>query len=463
MSGAFPFAMRREVLLGLLATGSALGSAGTGWAKTAGLSDYDLARELYRYAFPLIFFGRFRHQLLTDGDPQTGQRLIINQWLHANRAATPESTGAPQTDTLYSLLLGDLSKGPLLLTIPRMDGRYWSIQGCDFFGVTFAMVNRRNTDGPATVALVGPNWRGQLPDHVTASYVSPMPQVIALMRSHFVSDADREKVVALRAGVTAVPPSGQNVAASGIVPIARGKDPLADFKLLAAMWRDCPPPKADRALLGRFARLGFGPGAKPDVVALSPDRQAVLARAEADGLAEVLASVRKGAARLTANGWGQPNPELGLYRDKDYLFRAMIAQQGVIGTPISENVYMNLHRMPDGSLLDGSSRYELTIDPSNLTEAQAFWSLHAYRLPAFRLIPNSLNRYSIGGRSPGLRYNPDGSPTIFVQNSDPGRERSSNWLPVAAGENFALITRAYEPTGAIARLEWPGPRVVKTG
>lgn len=229
------------------------------------------------------------------------------------------------------------------------------------------------------------------------------------------------------------------------------------------MWNDCPPPKADRALLRRFARLGFGPGAKPDIAALSSDRQASLARAEADGFAEILAAVKKGATTLTSNGWGQPNREIGLYRDKDYLFRAMIAQQGVIGTPIAENVYMSLHHMPDGALLDGNARYELTFDPASLTQAQAFWSLHAYRLPAFQLIPNPLNRYSIGSRSSGLRYNRDGSLTIYVQSDDPGGERSANWLPVAAGGNFALITRTYEPTGAIARLEWPGPKVVKAG
>jgi hypothetical protein len=46
--------------------------------------------------------------------------------------------------------------------------------------------------------------------------------------------------------------------------------------------------------------------------------------------------------------------------------------------------------------------------------------------------------------------------------ADAGVDRSGNWLPVMPGENFMLTTRAYEPKGAIARLEWPGPKVVKT-
>lgn len=460
-------AQRRNVLIGLMATGAMLGTARPAWSAVDTLSDYDLARELYRYAFPLIFFGRYRHNSLTNVDTLTRLRTTVNQWSHSTQTVTPESTGQGQTDTLYSVLLGDLSKHPLLLTIPQMDGRYWSIQCCDFFGSTYAIINRRNTTGPTTIALVGPDWRGKLPKHVTAVHRSPMPWTYTVMRTHFVSDADLKTMIGLRAGFTAKPLSGSTsgtaVSPRMIVPAERTKDPLADFKLLAAMWQDCSPPRADAKLLRRFAKLGFGPGAKPDISALSPERQAVLAKAEADGFAQIVSATKSPLRAPTTNGWNSPSPELGLYRDKNYLFRALIAQQGIIATPTTENVYMGLKRMPDGSMLDGSGRYEVTFDPVSLTEAGAFWSMHAYRLSNFSVIPNPINRYSIGSRSEGLRFNADGSLTVYVQSSDPGGAYSANWLPVKPDENFMLTTRAYEPKGAIARLEWPGPKVVKTG
>lgn len=358
------------------------------------------------------------------------------------------------------MLLSDLSGNPLLLTIPQMDGRYWSIQCCDFFGSTFAMINRRNTPGPATIALVGPNWRGRLPKGVTAVHRSPTGLAILAMRSHFVSDADREILVGLRAGFTSSAGTAAGTAPV-IVPAERATDPLADFKLLAAMWSACPPPRADAALLRRFARLSFGPGARPNIAAMPAKLREALTRAEADGFAKIVAATQKIPGGRTANGWSKPNPELGLYRDGDPLYRAMIAQQGIIATPRTENVYMSLQRLPGGALLDGSGRYAITFDPVSLTEADAFWSMHAYQLATFSVIPNALKRYAISSRSAGLQFNPDGSLTVYAQASDPGGEFSANWLPTAAGENFMLITRAYEPKGAIARLEWPGPKVVR--
>lgn len=460
------FVQRRKLLIGLLATGAMLGTARPSWAAVGKLSDYDLARELYRYAFPLIFFGRYRHNSLTNVDTLTRLRAVVNQWSHSIQTVTPESTGQGQTDTLYSILMGDLSKRPLLLTIPKMDGRYWSIQCADFFGSTYAMINRRNTTGPTTIALVGPDWRGKLPKHVSAVHRSPMPWTFAAMRTHFVSDSDLETMIGLRAGFTAAPflsPSASAArSANMIVPAERADDPLADFKLLAAMWQECPPPRADARLLRRFSKLGFGPGAKPDISALSLEMQAVLAKAEADDFAQIVAATQSPLRAPTTNGWNSPSPELGLYRDKNYVFRASIAQQGIIATPTTENVYMGLKRMPDGSLLNGSGRYEVTFDPVSLTEAGAFWSMHAYRLSTFTVVPNPIDRYSIGSRSEGLHFNADGSLTIYIQSSDPGGGRSANWLPVKPGENFLLTTRAYEPKGAIARLEWPGPKVVKT-
>ncbi|MFN5084127.1 MAG: DUF1254 domain-containing protein [Novosphingobium sp.] len=267
---------RRTLIAGMLATSAAFGQAQTGWAKAGAASDYELARELYRYAFPLIFFGRYRHNSLTGVDVITRQPMTANQWSHSNRTVTPESSGAPQTDTLYSILLGDLRQESLLLNIPAMDGRYWSIQCCDFFGSTFAMINRRNTSGPAKVALVGPHWRGKIPKNVDAVYRSPMPWIFAAMRIHFASEIDRDRMLTLRTGfaTTRLPGriAGQSSASKIAVPSSRGADPLADFKLLAAMWSECPPPSADRAYMQRFRKFGFGPGAMPNIDALTAAR-----------------------------------------------------------------------------------------------------------------------------------------------------------------------------------------------
>ena len=458
---------RRHVLLGAGATALSTRLI----AAPGGATLTDLARELYFYAFPLAYFARYRHAGVTQTDRLVRKRLTINAWAHADQIVTPESFGAPQTDTLYSLLVADLTAEPVLIRIPQMDGRYWSIQCCDFFGTTFAMINRRNTQKASLVALVGPDWKGALPKDVDSVYRSPTRWAFNAMRTHFTSEADRAVMMALRSQFAALPlsalsggqPRGQ-WQSPGLTPTERGTDPLADFRLIAAMWQECRPPAADRRLLARFAPLGFGPGARPEIARLAQSIRAVLARAEAEGFATMQKLVSDRGVMQTANGWNQPNPQLGTYRDGNHLYRAIVAQTGIIGTPPSENVYMTMQKLPAGEQLSGDARYELTFDAASLKLADAFWSLHAYRYPTMSVIANPLGRYGISSRSEGLRQNGDGSLTLYLQRDDPGEGKTANWLPInLPGEPYMLITRAYEPTGAIAALTWAGPRVVRVG
>lgn len=461
-------AHRREVLQGLLATGAgSLLSAAPVWAaQLTPEGAYTLAREAYRYAFPLIYFGRMRHRLLVTGDDITGKRQPLGGWSHSNQVVTPAVPGAPQTDTLYSRVWADLTEAPLLLRIPKMDGRYWSIQCCDFFGVTYAMINRRNTKDAALIALVGPNWKGTLPKEVAAVYRAQMPWTFQLMRMYFASETDRANAISLQQDFTTFPLSAYGKEAAWTAPLAevfapaeRAKDPLADLKLLQHMWRECPPPKADVALTSRFAAIWLSKTGRLED--LPADIQAALARAEADGLKEIVATTRNMPGDVSANGWSLPRREIGLYRDRDYLYRAAIAQLGTIGTPIDENIYMLLQRDGTGAMLTGDGRYELRYEADNMPEAHAFWSLHAYRY-TYTVIPNSSNRYSISNRTPGLHYAPDGSLTVYLQAQDPGGDKSANWIPIdLPGQPFFLITRAYEPFGRMLDLKWPGPKLTR--
>jgi hypothetical protein len=59
------------------------------------------------------------------------------------------------------------------------------------------------------------------------------------------------------------------------------------------------------------------------------------------------------------------------------------------------------------------------------------------------LIPNELNRYSIGTHTKGLRYNADRSLDIYMGQSPP-KGKASNWLPAPSGE-FNVIMRLFAP------------------
>ena len=68
-------------------------------------------------------------------------------------------------DTLPTAGWLDLSKGPLVLHVPDMDDRYYSVQFTDpSKNTNFAYVGKRTTGTQAGDYLItGPGWKGQVP------------------------------------------------------------------------------------------------------------------------------------------------------------------------------------------------------------------------------------------------------------------------------------------------------------
>ena len=107
----------------------------------------------------------------------------------------------------------------------------------------------------------------------------------------------------------------------------------------------------------------------------------------------------------------------------------------------------------------GKSSYEVTFPKGQLPPVKGFWSLTVYN-PEHLFYPNALNRYALGTKNKTLKYNDDGSLTIYLGNKSPGKEKESNWLPAPAG-NFAIWIRAYWPDQAILDGTWKPPVIVK--
>lgn len=482
--------LHRRSLLQLAVAAGVLMPFGRLWASSELTEDqaYELGLEAYIYAFPLTYFGRYRYRHLTAPEAIFGTPLQIGEFRHINRPTDASLQGAPQTDTLYSLVYGDLRQEPLLIVVPATHGRYWSLQCTDFFGMTFAMPNRRNFPAEGgLVALVGPDWKGTLPDEVTMTCRAAMPWTFNALRLQVGSGSDRDVAIAIQQGFGTISLSAwlageepnhetgevqqdglkltsgwQAPAYEPIVPLPRVQDhPLADFELLQAMWLDCPPPSKDAALLARFAVIGLGDGQSGGFDQLPEAVRKGMARAEVDGMAKIIASTNPVAGDITANGWTLPMPTLGLDYGDDYLYRAAVTLLGTIATPIDENIYMQLAKAPDGELLSGENRYELRYEKDKMPEVGAFWSLHAYTYDGFTLIDNPIDRYALQSRSESLKHGADGSLTIYVQATDPGPDKYDNWLPVADGDPFFLLTRAYEPQGEMKALRWAGPKLIQ--
>ncbi len=94
-------------------------------------------------------------------------------------------------DTLYTVGLLDLGKGPQVLHVPDMAGRYYSMQFTDpSYNTNFAYVGKRTTGTQAGDFLIaGPKWKGQVPSGTT-QIASPNNSVIVIGRVLVYSDSD---------------------------------------------------------------------------------------------------------------------------------------------------------------------------------------------------------------------------------------------------------------------------------
>jgi len=94
-------------------------------------------------------------------------------------------------DTIVTIGWLDLRKGPLILNVPDMSGRYYSVQLTDpLKNIVFAYVGKRATGTEAGAFLIaGPGWKGGAP-HGVSLITSPNNYVLAIGRVLVFGDGD---------------------------------------------------------------------------------------------------------------------------------------------------------------------------------------------------------------------------------------------------------------------------------
>ena len=88
----------------------------------------------------------------------------------------------------------------------------------------------------------------------------------------------------------------------------------------------------------------------------------------------------------------------------------------------------------------------------------AFWSITLYDMEKRLMVANSIDRYSIGDRTPGLATADDGSLTIGIRHAATKGDVRANWLP-APNAPFYLLLRMYLPSMEVLNGQYEIPDI----
>jgi hypothetical protein len=422
------------------------------------------------FGYPLVLMDVTR-RVMTAVSKADGHRAPVNQFAHMR--AFPDHTFTaivtPNVDTLYSSAWLDLSSEPIVLSVPEIRDRYYLMPFLDAWTNVFAVPGTRTTGNARADFIVrGPHRPGRLPEGMNP-IESPTDMVWLIGRTETRGKDDYATVHGLQDRYRLTPLSALDQPSAPPAAEAIGSDvdvktPPAEqvarmgagtfFGRLNRLMKGNPPAAADAPAMARFATIGVVPDRLFDPQRMDPAVSARLAASVRAGHARILAGTRT-TTGTTVNGWRVMPSHTGSF-GTDYLWRAVVAMVGLGANLPADAMYPQARVDGEGQPLTGDHRYVVRFPKGQLPPVNAFWSLTVYDVRQ-ALVRNPIDRYAIGDRS-RLRFDGDGSLTLYLQHASPGGPHELNWLPTPAG-SFNVVMRLYWPKPEIVEGTWKMPPV----
>lgn len=429
----------------------------------------EIADEAYVFGYPLVLMDVTR-RVMTAVPKAGAHKAPVNQFLHIREFPdyTMTDVVSPNADTLYSTAWLDLTKEPIILSVPDTGKRYYLMEMLDAWTNVFASPGTRTTgNSRGDFAIVGPQWKGKLPTNVK-EIKSPtnMAWLIGRTRTNGKEDYAAVRAIQDQYKLTPLGAWGKDYNPPDNAPVAPGidvktppveqvakMDAATFFARLNTLMKDNPPADADASALNNFNAIGVAPGTPFDLKNLDPAVAKSVDGSVKTAQAKISAEAKKPHGKKV-NGWDVMT-NLGRY-GTDYLFRSVVALVGLGANLPEDAIYPRATEDTDGQPLNGANRYLVHFPDGQLPPVNAFWSLTMYTSKQF-FAQNPINRYAIGDRDK-LKFNDDGSLTISIQRESPGKEKESNWLP-APKDSFNVFMRLYWPKKEIVDGVWKPPGV----
>ena len=436
-----------------------------------------IAKDAYVYGYSLMTTEVTRVQM-TNVDKVSNEHAPMGQFFNVKRYPPADYRGvsAPNADTLYSIAWADLSE-PQVFSQPEMGDRYYLMPMYNMWMTIFDSPGARTEGGAAAnYLLTGPGWKGEVPEGMK-QIKSATRKMLILGRTYADgTDKDYAAVNALQAQLKLTPLSAWG---KPYTPKAPAVDPNPGFsmtdkpqevilgmstetyfnKLADLMCEEAPPAPEDAAILARMAKLGIEPCKAFKLDKLDPALQAKLSDLPQVALKDIGAG--QGTLGHKVNGWTYTKG-LGVY-GTDYMKRAVVAAFGWPANVEKDAVYPYTEVDRDGQKLNGANKYTLTFPKGQTPPASGFWSITMYEVDeGWWFVPNPLNKFTVSARN-DLKYNADGSLTLYFQHESPGKDKEANWLPAPKGD-FLPMMRMYWPkegNPSILDGSWTPPQIVR--
>ncbi|MBK8053406.1 MAG: DUF1254 domain-containing protein [Saprospiraceae bacterium] len=431
----------------------------------------NVAAQAYLYGVPMVLNYRFQNVVkglvkrTTDPNfkmkmmyPKDG--LTYNQWVHVNNLPTHDlnTMASPNDDTNYSIFFADLEKEPIVLSIPPINDRYFSITLSDAFLDVVGYIGSRYGDTKGgNYILVGPDWKGELPKKNFKKVFRMRHNVFGFVARMQVKDPSKDMELAA---------TYQNKFTSQSLSKFLNKTekdtflPLETYKntdnalewysfLFNKMAINRPLP-SERHLVKSLANIGVKIGNKIDANALSEPVKRGLERGFKSGKQQLDWYVNKGL-ELSPNNWfldfdrGTDN--------NDYITRARHALVGLYTNLTTEANYPQIIYDNNGEKLSGKYSYQMIIPKEKVSPVTSFWSITIYQASDF--VPNKYFHYSVGdAKKYPVKRNADGSVTITFSHAPPNENELGNWLPTPTADlDFRVVYRMYGPKPEILNSE----------
>jgi hypothetical protein len=473
--------LRISVVLAVAAAVMSVGLAAAGQAAITEEEARSIGVDAYLYFYPLITMDVTRLQFTNVEPGKEIDKGPMNTFANVPEypPADMKTVVRPNFDTLYSLAWLDLTKEPVVVSVPDTGGRYYLLPMLDMWTDVFASPGWRTTGTQAGVFMVAaPGWRPDLKDRYIEEFHLPKetqridattPYVWIIGRTKTDGPQDYDAVRKIQAGFKITPLSQWGKSPE---PVKAHIDPAVDMKTppktqvdtmpagkffayAAELMKLHPPHFTDQPIIAVMKRIGIEPGKSFDINKVDPAVKKVLESVPEE--AQKLMLRKTATIARVVNGWSMNTDTMGVYGDY-YLKRAIIAQQG-LGANVPEDAIYPLNLCDEsGKPLEGANNYAIHFNKDDLPPVQAFWSITLYDQDGYQ-VANSLNRFAVSSWMPFER-NQDGSLDLYFQNASPGADKEANWLPAPKGP-FNLTMRLYAPKNTVLFGEWNPPPVVK--